>query len=146
MGLHVKSDLYVAKNATYASCKSIQEWFWSVRVLKRIKESDHFALMFDETTDCSVSEQLAIHGRYWQRIWFSKNCYLKITEIDALGNQQSLATETSVHVSVCADTITNRIHESNTENEGYACTLGGNFELKSAYFHLFLWQPTWKLL
>lgn len=47
---------------------------------------------------------------------YLKTCYLKIIdvlqpEIDALEDQQSLAAETSVNVSVCADTITNRIHE-----------------------------------
>lgn len=34
------------------------------RILTEMKESDHFVLMFDETTDCTVTEQLAIHGRY----------------------------------------------------------------------------------
>ena len=30
-------------------------------------ESEHFSLMLDETTDCSITEQLAIHGRYISR-------------------------------------------------------------------------------
>ena len=29
-----------------------------------MKESNHFALIFYETTDCTVTEQLAVHGRY----------------------------------------------------------------------------------
>ena len=29
-----------------------------------MKESKHFSLMIDETTDCAVVEQLAIHARY----------------------------------------------------------------------------------
>lgn len=33
-------------------------------ILKDMTKSSHFALMFDETTDCTVTEQLAIHGHY----------------------------------------------------------------------------------
>lgn len=36
-------------------------------ILKKMRKSSHFALMFDETTDCCVTEQLAIHGRYIER-------------------------------------------------------------------------------
>ena len=59
MGLHVKSNLHVARNATYTSFRSIQEMVFIMseviekKILNRLRESDHFALMFDETTDCS---------------------------------------------------------------------------------------------
>ena len=33
-------------------------------IISEMTKSDHFSLMLDETTDCSVVEQLAIHGRY----------------------------------------------------------------------------------
>ena len=32
--------------------------------LEEMKESNHFALMFDKTTDCTVTEQLAIRGHF----------------------------------------------------------------------------------
>ena len=34
------------------------------QVLKDMKASDHFALMLDESADCTVKEQLAVHGRF----------------------------------------------------------------------------------
>ena len=120
MGLHVKSNLHVARNATYTSFRSIQEMVFIMseviekKILNRLRESDHFALMFDETTDCSVTEQLAIHVRFIDKESGSlKTCYLKIIdvlqpEIDALGDTH---VESTSCVSVCAHTITNRIHE-----------------------------------
>ena len=61
------------------------------KILNRLRESDHFALMFDDITDCSVTEQLAIHVRFIDKESGSlKTCYLKIIdvlqpEIDVLG-------------------------------------------------------------
>jgi hypothetical protein len=34
------------------------------QILSEMTKSEHFLIMLDETTDCSVTEQLAIHGRY----------------------------------------------------------------------------------
>ena len=70
LGLTVKSDIHAAKNATYTSNKCIQDmlyWLSEViqnRILNELRESNHFSLMFDETTDCTITEQLAVHGRY----------------------------------------------------------------------------------
>lgn len=36
-------------------------------MLTELKASDHIAIMFDETTDCTVTEQLAIHCHYIQK-------------------------------------------------------------------------------
>ena len=33
------------------------------RILNEIGASNHFSLMLDETTDCTVTGQLALHGR-----------------------------------------------------------------------------------
>ena len=70
LGLDVKDDICVAKNATYTSDKSIQEMLFimseviETQILAKMKDSDHFALMLDETTDCSITEQLAVHECY----------------------------------------------------------------------------------
>ncbi len=45
----------------YTSDKGIQEMVYIISEMKEMKESKHFALMMD---DCTVIEQLAIHGRY----------------------------------------------------------------------------------
>ena len=64
LGLNVKADIHVAKNGTYTSVKSIQEMLSIMseviesRILTEMKEFDHFALMFNETTDCSNSWSL----------------------------------------------------------------------------------------
>ena len=53
-----------------------------IKTLQNMRESDHFALMFDETTDCSVTEQLAIHGRYIDKeSGIMRSCYLKIIDV-----------------------------------------------------------------
>ena len=72
--------------------------------------------MFDETTDCSVTEQLAIHGRYIDKESGAlKSCYLKVIdilqpEIDAL-QDTSTHTEMDTRISVCASTVRERICE-----------------------------------
>ena len=43
-----------------------------------MKESNHFALMFDKTTDCTVTEQLAIRGHFINKFTTElKSHYLK---------------------------------------------------------------------
>ena len=122
----MKSDVQVARNATYTSCKSIQEMLFilseviETKILNNMRESDHFALMFDETTDCSVTEQLTIHGRYIEKESGPlKSCYLKVidtlqAEIDGL---HDTTTPIDTCISVCASTITQRICEFIREAE-----------------------------
>ena len=116
LGVSVKSDIQIARNATYTSMRSIQEMLFilseiiETKSLNEMRESDHFALMFDETTDCSVTEQLAIHGRYIDKESGAlKSCYLQ-PEIDAL-QDASTHTEMDTRISVCASTVRERICE-----------------------------------
>ena len=66
--MDVKAKISKARNAVYTRDKTIQEMIFIVsevletQILEAIKKSHHFALMFDETTDCTVTEQLAIHA------------------------------------------------------------------------------------
>jgi len=106
----------VAKNATYTSHKSIQEM---VSILSKVIEntilsclnnSDHIAIMFDESTDCTVTEQLVLHCRYIEKDTGElKSHFLKI--IDALGPCESVEGEgdRSRAISLDADTITAHI-------------------------------------
>ena len=70
LGINLKSKISVGKNATYLSNKSIQEMLFAMsdliedQILNDLKRSSFFALMFDETTDCSIVEQLVIHKRF----------------------------------------------------------------------------------
>ena len=119
MGVPVKSDLHVAKNATYTSNKSIQEMLYCIseviesRVLNELHVSEHFSLMFDETTDCTITEQLAIHGRYIDKQTGElKTCYL--STIDVLGPELEAIKsggDTDTCISLGASTITKRILE-----------------------------------
>ena len=34
------------------------------KILESMRESDHFSILFDDTTNCTVTEQLAVHGCY----------------------------------------------------------------------------------
>lgn len=64
----MKSKISIASNATYTSDKTIQEMVYTLsdvierQILSKITESEHFSLMLDGTTDCAVTEQLAVHG------------------------------------------------------------------------------------
>ena len=114
LGLKVKSEIQIAKNATYTSCKSIQEMIFTLseviemKILAEMRESDHFALLFDDTTDCLVTEQLAVHGRFvCHKTRNLKTSYLKV--IDVL--RPEIDGQGSSCVSLCASTITSRIHE-----------------------------------
>lgn len=108
----------MAKNATYVSDKSIQEMVYILseviehRILAQIEDSSHFALMLDETTDCTVTEQLAIHGRYITKCGQLKSCYLKtidvlLPEIEGILEPTDLAP----HINMSATTIKNRVCE-----------------------------------
>ena len=66
----MKAKIRVAKNALYTSEKSIQETIFIIseviemQILNKVRQSSHFSLMLDETTYCTVTEQLVIHARY----------------------------------------------------------------------------------
>lgn len=116
LGLHVKSKIRVAKNATYTSRKSIQEMVSVLsqvienKILSCLKDSDHIAIMFDESTDCTITEQLVIHCRYIvKETGELKSHFLKV--IDVLGPSETSEGECDAQriVSLNADAITSRI-------------------------------------
>lgn len=52
------------------------------KILSEMREAYHFAIMLDEATDCTVIEQLAVHGRYIHRDTGElKSHYLKVIDI-----------------------------------------------------------------
>ncbi|KAL3218145.1 hypothetical protein MRX96_050848 [Rhipicephalus microplus] len=67
LGLDVKAQTTAGKNAMYCSQRSIQEMVTCLsdviedKILCELRQSEHYALMFDETTDCATVEQLVIH-------------------------------------------------------------------------------------
>lgn len=89
LGLDVEARIASGKNATYCSQRSIQEMiacFSGVmedEILYELRQSEHYALMFDETTDCRTVEQLVIHCRYI----FNGSLEMKfLSMIDVLGS------------------------------------------------------------
>ncbi len=117
LGVDIKSKISIARNATYTSDKMIQEMVYVIsevierRILKEMRESHHFALMLDETTDCTVTEQLALHGRYINASTGElKSHYLKV--IDLLlgdGSEYDSHQDLSVAVSAGAENITSQV-------------------------------------
>ena len=117
LGVHIKSNIRVAKNATYTSRKSIQEMVSILSevmentILSFINNSEYIAIMFDESTDCTVTEQLVLHCRYIEKDTGElKSNFLKV--IDALGPCESVEGESDRYsrtVSLNADTITAHI-------------------------------------
>ena len=58
------------------------------RILRNLKESNHMAIMFDESTDCTITEQLVIHCRYIVNDTGElQSCFLKV--IDVLGPSET---------------------------------------------------------
>ena len=70
LGINIKDKISIAKNATYMSDKTNQEMVFIIsevieqKILNEMNRSEHFALMIDETTDCTTTEQMTIHGRF----------------------------------------------------------------------------------
>ena len=130
LGVSIKKDISMGKNATYTSDKTIQEMIFIIsevlqnQILQNMLKSDHFAIMLDETTDCTVAEQLAIHGRFIHKESGElKSHFLKVVdclqpEIDAVNapnHGDNNEEETSTCISVNAKTITKRIIEFTEE-------------------------------
>ena len=124
LGITVKSNIQVAKNTTYTSHKALHEMLVCLsevienHMLKKMRKSDHFSLMFDETTDCTMSEQLAIHGRYiLKETGELRTHYLEVIdilepEIDAVRSEG----DSESCIGIGASTITKRIEEYTEES------------------------------
>ena len=88
LGLDIKGNISKGNNAKYTSNMAIAEFLECINevleqeILSELKASKHFSLMFDETTDCSVIEQLVIHCRYITESGDVRVRYCKI--LDAL--------------------------------------------------------------
>ncbi|KAJ8033183.1 hypothetical protein HOLleu_23340 [Holothuria leucospilota] len=94
LGVNVKEQIRVAKNATYTSDKTVQEMLYVISevleddTLKELASSDYFALMFNESSDCTNLEQLALHAQYLNsagdQVKFLKIINVLQPEIDAI--------------------------------------------------------------
>ena len=117
LGINIKDKISIAKNATYMSDKTIQEMVFIIsevieqKILNEMNRSEHFALMFDETTDCTTTEQMAIHGRFIHaNSGELMSHYLKIVDVMQPDNIETESdTATSSTISVNAETIALRV-------------------------------------
>ena len=86
LGIDIKAKISKARNTTYTSEKTIQEMVFIMsevlekKILEDMRESNHFPLLF-ETTDCTVTEPLAVHGCYIGNDGQLKSCYLKTVDL-----------------------------------------------------------------
>ena len=117
LGIDIKSKIYIARNATYTSDKTIQEMLHiipevvEVHIIEQMRKSEHFALMFDETADCTVTEQLAIHARFIDASSGEvKSHYRKILDV-----LQPESTDHDVCSRMSAEVITLRIQDYATQ-------------------------------
>ena len=86
-----------------------------------VRDADHFSLMFDETTDCAIIEQLVIHVRYIDSAGKLQVKFLKICDVMKPINAESeTQTDTSgihddnpkqIDVSLNASTISSPVLE-----------------------------------
>ena len=85
-----------------------------IQIFNRM-ESNHFLFMFDETTDSTITEQLAVHGRYIDKETGEfRTHYLKI--IDVLGPEiEAVRDSADIDSCISVSAIINRITEFTTE-------------------------------
>lgn len=117
--LDIKGNIRIAKNATYTNNKLIQEMLYCLSVvfetgiLNSMKESKHISIMFDETTDCTVTEQLAVHGRFINKETGAlESHFLKVMdvlgpEIASVNSEEQADIENAISVSEYLNTQTN---------------------------------------
>ena len=79
----MKENVRVAKNALYTSDQVVQEIVHIVsevienEIIEKMRTADNYALLFDERTDCTFSELMAIHGRFYDKELESCLAYYK---------------------------------------------------------------------
>lgn len=109
LGAKIKEKTGKGMNVTYTSKKTIQEMVYIMsdilekKIFESMRESDHFSILFHETTDCTITEQLAVHGCLITNSGELRCCFLKV--IDLL-QPESTGLES---ISGNAQTITDRV-------------------------------------
>ena len=91
-----------------------------------MNQSDYFSLMLDETTHCTVTEQLAIHGRFIDVDTEElKSHYLKIIDLLQPETVEDCDTQLDISISVNAETIANRSLASRPFASAFTLGRGG---------------------
>ena len=107
LGQNLKQKIFVGQNAHYTRRKSIQDMLQCMStvietdILDETKNSRHYSLQFDETTDCAVKEQLTLQTRYLAKDGSIKVKFLKIIDC--------LSTDENQHVTLSASTIADHV-------------------------------------
>ena len=124
LGVNIKEQIRTARNATYTSDKSIQEMVFILseviesKILNDKRSSDHFAIMMDETTDCCVIEQMAIHGRFIEKGSGNlRSHFLKVIDVLQPEINPEDNAEATQNIGLNAETITKRVIEFITQAE-----------------------------
>lgn len=82
---YLQVTLNLSNGPNYTSRTSIQEMLYAMsevietNLINELLEASHFSLLFDETTDCSVKEQMVVRARYVKEGLISVK-FLKIIE------------------------------------------------------------------
>ena len=88
LGVPTKANIRRGRSATYCSEKSVQDMLYCISdvvesdIILELQQSQHFSIIFDETTDVSIIEQMVIHSRYLDDKGQLQVRYLKV--LDAL--------------------------------------------------------------
>ena len=88
LGVPTKANICRGRNATYCSEKSVQDMLYCISdvvesdIILELKQSQHFSIMFDETTDVSIIEKMVIPSCYLEDKGQLQVRYLKV--LDAL--------------------------------------------------------------
>ena len=115
LGVKIKEKIGTARNALYTSKQSIHEMIVVLAeviendILSKVRKSKFYSIMLDETTDCTVTEQLSVHVRFIDEE--GKLCSLFLKIIDLLQPEiESLdSAEEDTRISAGAETVTKRV-------------------------------------
>ena len=140
LGVDISAKINAGQNAKYTSHAAVKEMLECISeviendILDNIRKSEGYSIMFDETTDVSVIEQLVIHSRYIDQNGDVQVKFLKI--LDALAKDDD--TDTNVDndgtdmneldigiISLNADTIRRKVTNYIEDNDLPYSTLRG---------------------
>ena len=118
LGLLIKDGIRVGINAHYTSPGAITEMLYALsgtiekEVLDELRQSESYALMFDETTDCSVTEQMVIHCRFLNSKGKLQVRFLKVIDSLVSAGKSNIESVMSLNADFISKCVTDYIEQN----------------------------------
>ncbi|XP_065831995.1 zinc finger protein 862-like [Oscarella lobularis] len=115
LGVKIKEKIGTGRNALYTSEQSIHEMIVVLAeviendILSKVRKSKFYSIMLDETTDCTVTEQLSVHARFIDEEGKLCSSFLKIIDLLQPEIESLDSAEEDTRISAGAETVTKRV-------------------------------------